>query len=160
MRLLIAAAGRLKQGPEADLVDAYAARIRAGGRAVGISAFTIVEIEAPKTLSGDVRRAREGELLLGALPDDARPIVLDERGKDLTSAAFARLIADRRDQGANDVAFLIGGADGCAAAVKEAADATIAFGRATWPHLLVRALLCEQIYRAMTILSGHPYHRA
>lgn len=160
MRLAVAAVGRLKSGPEADLVADYAGRIRAVGRAIGVAEFTIVEVEAPKGLEAPARKARESTLLLAAIPAKGRRAALDERGAQFSSAAFAKLIGDWRDRGAPDAAFLIGGADGLEASVRESAEAVVAFGKATWPHMLVRAMLCEQIYRAMTILSGHPYHRA
>lgn len=160
MRLAVAAVGRLKSGPEAELVADYAARIRALGRSIGFTEFTIVEIDSPKGLEGPAKKAREATLLLAAVPSKARRAALDERGAQLSSAAFAKLIGDWRDQGAPDAAFLIGGADGLDANARESAEAVVAFGKATWPHMLVRAMLCEQIYRAMTILSGHPYHRA
>ena len=160
MRLTLAAVGRLKSGPEARLVDDYAARIRAAGRGLGVSDFAIAEVEAPKGLEGPARRAREGAALLAAAPDKARKIVFDERGRSLSSEEFARVIADWRDQGVGEIAFFIGGADGHDAALRESADLMVSFGKATWPHMLVRAMLCEQVYRAMTILSGHPYHRA
>lgn len=160
MRLVIAAVGRLKSGPEADLVREYAARIKASGRGLGIADFSLLEVEAPRGLDGAVRTAREGELLAAAAPSSARRIVLDERGQSLSSEAFAKLIAGWRDQGAPAACFFIGGADGLSPSIRDSADATLAFGRATWPHMLVRAMLCEQIYRAMTILAGHPYHRA
>jgi 23S rRNA (pseudouridine1915-N3)-methyltransferase len=159
MRLVVAAIGRAKNAPEAALVDDYAARIRAVGRAVGFSDFAIIEAEAPKGLDGAARRARESALLAAAVPDRARRIVLDERGKSLSSADFAALIGAWRDQGAPAAAFLIGGADGHEPSLRESADAVVSFGRATWPHMLVRVMTCEQIYRAATILSGHPYHR-
>ena len=157
MRLAIAAAGRLRGGPEADLIDDYAARIRALGRGLGVSSFDIREIEAPKGLSVDKRHERESALLMEATPE-ARRIALDERGDSLSSADFARRIARLRDDGSREVAFLIGGADGHHASLET--DDRIAFGRATFPHMLVRVMLAEQIYRALTILSGHPYHRA
>ena len=157
MRLAIAAAGRLRGGPEADLIDDYAVRIRSLGRGLGVSAFDIREIEAPKGLAGEKRQERESALLMEATPD-ARRIALDERGDNLSSAEFARRIARLRDDGAGEIAFLIGGADGHHASLK--AEDRISFGRATFPHMLVRVMLAEQIYRALTILSGHPYHRA
>lgn len=160
MRLVVAAIGRLKQGPEAEIVADYGARIKTAGRQIGFSDFAVAEAEAPKGLSGEARRKRESELLLAAAPDGAKRAVLDERGKDFSSEAFADLLAAWRDQGAGAAVFFIGGADGHGEAIRAQADITIAFGRATFPHLLVRAMLCEQIYRAMTILSGHPYHRA
>lgn len=157
MRLAIAAAGRLRSGPEADLIDDYAKRIRGLGRGLGFTAFDIREIEAPKGLAGEKRREREGALLWEATPQ-ARRIALDERGDNLSSEDLARRIALMRDEGAGEAAFLIGGADGHHPALKP--DHRIAFGRATFPHMLVRVMLTEQIYRALTILSGHPYHRA
>jgi 23S rRNA (pseudouridine1915-N3)-methyltransferase len=160
MRLAVAAVGRLKGGPEKDLVDDYAARIRAIGRGLGVSDFTILEVESPKGLEGPAKLTRESALLLGAAPVKARRAALDERGAQISSEAFARLIGGWRDRGAPDAVFMIGGADGLDASVRESAEAVLAFGKATWPHMLVRAMLCEQIYRAMTILSGHPYHRA
>ena len=160
MRLVIAAVGRLKSGPEADLIADYAARIKAGGKALGITDFSISEVEAPKGLEGVQRQSREGELLAAALPDSGWRIALDERGKELGSAEFAKLSETKRDQGSPAISFIIGGADGLVPAIRESANSTLAFGKATWPHMLVRAMLCEQIYRAMTILAGHPYHRA
>lgn len=159
MRLAVVAVGRLKAGPEFDLIEDYAGRVRQTGRALGFGAFDIKEVEATKTLAPDTRRNREGDLLLDASAGGKR-IVLDELGKDLPSADLARLLARWRDDGAGAAAFLIGGADGHDRRVRESADLTLAFGRATWPHMLVRVMLCEQIYRAMTILAGHPYHRA
>lgn len=160
MRLLVAAVGRLKSGPEAGLVGDYAARIRAAGRPLGFKSFDVKEIEAPKSLDGAARRTQESALIAAAAAPGARRIALDERGEALSSETFARLLADWRDRGAVEAAFMIGGADGHDPAIRERADKLIAFGPATWPHMLVRAMLCEQIYRAMTILSGHPYHRA
>lgn len=160
MRLVIAAVGRLKSGPEADLIAAYATRIKGGGRSVGFTDLTIAEVEAPRGLEGPVRTAREGELLAAAAPAGARRLILDERGKLISSEDFAALLADWRDHGAPAACFFIGGADGLDRSIRESADTMLAFGRATWPHMLVRAMLCEQIYRAMTILAGHPYHRA
>jgi len=160
MRLTVAAVGRLRDGPQAALVEDYAARIRALGRIVGITAFDLTEVEAPKALTGDARCAREAALLAEAARGAARRVVLDERGRDLSSAAIAATIAGWRDEGAREIAFLIGGADGHAASTREAADLVMRFGAATWPHMLARAMLSEQIYRAMTILAGHPYHRA
>jgi 23S rRNA (pseudouridine1915-N3)-methyltransferase len=157
MRLTVAAVGRLRAGPESDLIDDYAARIRGAGRAIGVTAFDIREVEAPKSLTGDKRQERESALLMD-VTQAARRIALDERGENLSSAEFAARIGRWRDEGAGDIAFLIGGADGHHASL--VAEARIAFGRATFPHMLVRAMLAEQIYRAVTILSGHPYHRA
>lgn len=158
MRLSVAAIGRLRGGPEADLVDDYAARIRAAGRAQGVTRFDVREFEAPKGLSGVKRRQAESALLKDAA-GDAILVALDERGDTLGSADFAGRIGKWRDAGAAEVAFLVGGADGHEPSLVAEADLAVAFGRATFPHLLVRVMLVEQIYRAMTILSGHPYHR-
>ena len=104
--------------------------------------------------------AREGEALLAAVPDGARIVALDERGKSQTSEAFAKRLGIWRDDGVRAVAFLIGGADGLDESLRKRADMVVSFGALTWPHMLVRALLAEQLYRAHTILTGHPYHRA
>lgn len=160
MRLIIAAIGRHRNFPEAALIDDYAARLRLGGRVVGFLGFDIVEIEAPKIADPGRRAARESELLSAAVPQGAKRIILDERGKALQSEAFARQIESWRDEGAPAAAFLIGGAGGHSDAARKGADLLLAFGPQTWPHMLARAMLCEQLYRAMTILSGHPYHRA
>lgn len=158
MRLKIAAVGRLKSGPESALVEDYAARIRAVGRGLGVTQFAIVEVEAPKGLDGEARRQKESAALIEAT-GGARRLALDERGRALSSEEFAALLARWRDDGAPEIALLIGGADGHAPDLRESADGLLSFGKATWPHMLVRVMLCEQIYRAMTILSGHPYHR-
>lgn len=158
MRILITAVGRLKAGPERLLVDRYVERAGQSGRALGL---TLAVREFPESRAGraEDRMAQEGAALLAAIPDGARLVVLDERGETETSAAFASGIGAIRDRGQRDLVFAIGGADGHAEAVRKRADARIAFGAMTWPHQIVRLLLAEQIYRAMTILSGHPYHR-
>jgi len=160
MRLTIAAVGVLRGGPIAALVDDYAERVRRQGRAVGLSAFDLREVEAPKGLAGEARRAKENALLLDVAEGARVRVALDEGGRSVSSAAFARKLADWRDGGEKDLACLIGGADGLTAETKTAADFALAFGEMTWPHMLVRAMLCEQIYRAVTILAGHPYHRS
>ncbi len=154
MRLIIAAAGRWKAGgkagPERALFEHYAGRIA--------FALELREIEEKKKLKPQALKKREGELLLAQVPDGAVVVALDEAGKTLSSAAFAKKLGRWRDE-ARDVVFLIGGADGLDGAVKKRADFVISFGSQTWPHLLVRGLLAEQVYRAECILSGHPYHR-
>ncbi len=158
MRLLIAAAGRWKaggktggkSGPERALFEHYAGRIA--------FALELREIEEKKKLKPQALKKREGELLLAQVPDGAVVVALDEAGKTLSSAAFAKKLGCWRDE-ARDVVFLIGGADGLDGSVKKRADLVISFGSQTWPHLLVRGLLAEQVYRAECILSGHPYHR-
>lgn len=160
MRLTIAAIGRLRGGPEQTLIDDYASRIRAGGRALGFNAFDIREMEAPKGLTGEKRRERESALLIDSLGAGARRVILDERGDNISSESLAGKIKRWRDDGAPEIAFLIGGADGHSKALLEKADLALAFGKATFPHMLVRVMLVEQIYRVTTIIAGHPYHRA
>ncbi|MGK9168213.1 23S rRNA (pseudouridine(1915)-N(3))-methyltransferase RlmH [Inquilinus limosus] len=152
MRLTIAAVGRARPGPLRDLFDDYAGR--------SAWPLTLREVEARKGLSGPALKREEAALLLAAVPAGAAVVALDERGRDLDSEGFARLLGRWRDEGRGDLAFLIGGADGHDDAVRDRADLLLCFGRLTWPHMLARAMLAEQIYRAQTILSGHPYHRA
>lgn len=151
MRLSIIAVGRAKRGPERDLFEFYTSRI-------GWS-FSLVEVEERRPLSGEERKAREAELITAKVPTGAVLIALDERGEDLTSRKFAKLLGDFQDGGTADIAFVIGGADGLSEDLRSRARHAIRFGRATWPHMLVRPMLAEQIYRAQQILDGHPYHR-
>ena len=160
MRIQIAAIGKLRAGPEATLIADYLDRARSVGRNLGFSGLTIAEMEAPKNLADKARQHREGELLLKSARDCDRLIALDETGKNITSREFADLLARLRDQGAGGAGFLIGGADGHSAAIKSRVVETLSFGAATWPHMLARVMLAEQLYRTMTILSGHPYHRS
>jgi 23S rRNA (pseudouridine1915-N3)-methyltransferase len=150
LRLLIVAVGRIKSGPHLDLQRFYAERLT--------TPLEIKEVEERRKLPAPRRQASEGELLLAALPERALVIALDERGKGLSSADFARQMA-KWQQTAPTIAFLIGGADGHSAAVRARADYLLALGPMTWPHLMVRAMLCEQLYRAQQILAAHPYHR-
>ncbi len=151
MRILIAAVGRAKRGPALDLYDHYANRLR--------WPLSLKEIEARPGGAAKVRKQREAEALLRAVPKGARLIALDEGGKMLASAEFAAMIAKARDSGVDDLVFAIAGADGHARALLERADPVLSLGPMTWPHLLVRGMLAEQLYRAQQILSGHPYHR-
>ena len=141
----------MKSGPERALFDHYAARLS--------PAPEMREVEEKRALPSAKMKAREAELLLGAVPDGARLVAMDERGKRLSSIAFAQKLGDWRDEGVRDVAFLIGGADGLDRSVLNKAALTLSLGEMTWPHMLVRGLLAEQLYRANAILSGHPYHR-
>ncbi len=158
MRMTLIAVGRNKPGPVRDLYEHYAERLGQGGQGP-LGALTLKEVEERRPLPPDELKRREAELLLGALPKGARLIALDERGKALTSSDFAALLGRWRDEGAPDLAFVIGGAGGLDASVRQAAALTLALGPMTWPHLLTRALLAEQLYRAQSILTGHPYHR-
>lgn len=154
MRLTIAAVGRLRQGPEAVLVADYLDRFARTGRGIGLPAVAMAEVEAK---AGGM--AAEAGLLAKAIPAGAAIVTLDERGAMLTSPEFAARLGRWRDAG-RDAAFVIGGADGIAPDLQARADLSISFGRMVWPHLLVRVMLAEQLYRAATILSGGPYHRA
>jgi 23S rRNA (pseudouridine1915-N3)-methyltransferase len=155
LRILIAAVGRLRDGPEAALTSDYVARAAAAGKQLGFRSVDIAEVEGKP--AGDQRA--EAAALFRATPDDARKILLDERGAEWTSRQLAEKLARWRDDGVAGAAFWIGGADGASQSLKDQADEKLAFGRQTWPHRLVRVMLAEQIYRAVTILCGTPYHR-
>lgn len=160
MRLLVAAIGRLKDGPEAELAERYRKRAEQVGRRIGFRDMEVVEIRESRAQEVGKRMLEESIALTNLLPDKAAVIILDERGENLDSATLANLLGRWRDDGRPAAAFIIGGDDGLAPALRDKATVRLAFGAATWPHQLVRGLLLEQIYRAMTILSGHPYHRA
>jgi 23S rRNA (pseudouridine1915-N3)-methyltransferase len=151
MRLHVVAVGRLKTGPHADLARHYAERLT--------WPLSIREVEERRKLSPAELTEREGALLLSAVPPGALVVALDEQGTPLTSDGFAQRLQRWRTEGVGDVAFLIGGADGLSAAVREKAALRLSLGAMTWPHLLVRGMLLEQLYRAQQILAGHPYHR-
>lgn len=155
MRIDIAAVGRLKTGPEAALVADYLQRFAKTGRSLGLPAVSVIEVEDRR--AGTM--AAEAELLARAIPPGAAVVMMDERGDQPTSPEFAARLADWRDQ-ARDVCFVIGGADGLDPSLRARADWQISLGRMVWPHLLVRVMLAEQLYRAATILAGSPYHRA
>lgn len=151
MQIEILAIGRARAGPERALYQTYAERIR--------WPLVLRELEEKRRLPPAEMTAREGALLLDALPGDAAAIALDETGKELSSEQFAKQLGRWRDDGRATIAFVIGGADGLAGEVRDRADLVLSLGRQTWPHMLVRAMLAEQIYRAQQILAGHPYHR-
>lgn len=149
LALDILAGGRAKAAPETELAHAYLKRARDAGRALGLTSFVLSEWHE-----------RKPERLIDACAGGILLIALDERGSSLTSEALAKQIAKWRDAGEARALFLIGGPDGLPTDVKRRAQMTIAFGTQTWPHLLVRTMLAEQLFRAVTILGGHPYHRA
>ncbi|SDE62698.1 23S rRNA (pseudouridine(1915)-N(3))-methyltransferase RlmH [Limimaricola pyoseonensis] len=155
MRVRICAVGRMKSGPERMLVDDYVTRFDRTGRALGLGPLSISEVDDRK--GGGM--AGEAALLERAVPDGAVLCVMDERGREMTSPDFAAMLAGWRDQGRPEAAFVIGGADGIDPALRSRADAAISFGPMVWPHMLVRAMLTEQLYRAASILAGSPYHR-
>ncbi len=156
MRLHVCAVGRLRRGPERDLYDDYATRLDRTGRALGLGPLALHEVEDRK--GGGP--AAEAALLARALPEGAAVCALDERGKTLSSPDFAAMLARWRDEGRGAAAFVIGGADGIAPELVARADVTLSLGRMVWPHMLVRVMLAEQLYRAAAILAGSPYHRA
>lgn len=166
MRLVVAAVGRVRPGPDRDLAERYRERASRASRALGLRGPDVVEVKESRARDACRRMAEEAAALDGALDGAgaraaALPlrVVLDGRGRNLSSDALARHIAGWRDGGRDAVGFVIGGADGLAPAILEGAEMILAFGAATWPHQLVRIMLMEQIYRITTILSGHPYHR-
>ncbi len=155
MRVQLSVVGRLRNGPEKDLIEDYLTRFERTGRALGYTGATIVEVEDKK---GGGQQA-EAELLLKSIPKGTVIVTLDERGKLLTSPEFATQLGHWRDNGAPAVCFVIGGADGLTRELRAQADTSISFGKMVWPHMLARVMLCEQLYRAVSILAGSPYHR-
>jgi 23S rRNA (pseudouridine1915-N3)-methyltransferase len=160
MRVLIAAIGRLKQGPERELAAAYRKRAEAVGRGFGLRDIEIVEIRESRAQDAERRRTEEAIAIANVIPERAIVAILDERGQNLDSAGLAAALRQWRAEDRQALCFVIGGADGLAASLRERAKLKLAFGAATWPHQLVRVMLLEQLYRAGTILAGHPYHRA
>jgi 23S rRNA (pseudouridine1915-N3)-methyltransferase len=155
MRLHLCAVGRMRSGPERDLLDDYVTRFDRTGRALSLGPLLQHEVEDKR--GGGM--GAEAELLARAVPAGALLVVLDERGAVLSSPEFAQMLAGWRDGGRQDVAFVIGGADGIAPELRAQADFALSFGRMVWPHMLVRVMLAEQLYRAASILAGSPYHR-
>jgi 23S rRNA (pseudouridine1915-N3)-methyltransferase len=151
MRLTLAAVGRWKRGPLPELFEDYRKRLT--------WPLTLKEVSARKPLEGEQLKAHEAELLQAALPAQATRVALDAAGKPLGSEAFADTLGRWEDDGIGEVAFLIGGSDGLDPALRDGADLTLSLGAMTWPHLLVRVLLAEQLYRAQAIRQGHPYHK-
>ena len=160
MRVLIAAIGRLKQGPERELAAAYRKRAETVGRGFGLKEIEIVEIRESRATDVERRRTEESIAVANVIPERAILAVLDERGDNLDSAGLAAALRQWRADDLAAACFVIGGADGLAPSLRERAKLKLAFGTATWPHQLVRVMLLEQLYRAGTILAGHPYHRA
>jgi 23S rRNA (pseudouridine1915-N3)-methyltransferase len=158
MRISIAVVGRMKAGPERELVARYLERAAAGGRPLALTGFEVAETSESRAATASARKAEEARALAGLLPEGIR-VALDERGKSMGSAAFAEKIARWRDDGRPAASFVIGGADGLDPGFVADADLVLSFSPLTWPHQLVRIMLAEQLYRATTILAGHPYHR-
>jgi len=160
MRIVVAAVGRLKQGSETELSERYRKRVAQTGRQFGLRDIEIIEIRESRAADAGKRMLEESIALANVIPQDAAVVLLDSLGENLDSIGFATQLAKWRANGRSAVVFLIGGADGLAASLREKTELRLSFGAATWPHQLVRVMLLEQLYRSMTILAGHPYHRA
>jgi 23S rRNA (pseudouridine1915-N3)-methyltransferase len=159
VRIHVGAVGRLKAGPERKLAELYLERASALGRRAGINPVSIAEITESRAATVDLRLAEEAARLSAGIADEAVTVALDSGGRDVTSEDFAALMGRWRDGGTATLAFLVGGPDGLAPDLKALAGYRLAFGRMTWPHRLARIMLLEQIYRSVTILVNHPYHR-
>jgi 23S rRNA (pseudouridine1915-N3)-methyltransferase len=159
MRVVLLAIGRMKKGPETELAERYLKRAEQAGRQIGLRSIEIVEIRESRAADAAKRMVEESIALANVIPEGAVTVMLDERGDSLASADFADHIRKWRDAGVPAAVFIIGGPDGLAQSLRDKAKLKLAFGTATWPHQMVRIMLLEQVYRAITILSGHPYHR-
>ena len=151
MKIHIIAVGRAPNSPEQELVKRYQKRMQ--------RPFLIHEVVAKKSAQGSLLKQAEAKLLASAIPNGGTLIALDEDGEIIDSHGFAKHIEHCQNRGIPHISFLVGGADGLCSSLKKKADITWSFGRLTWPHMLVRAMLCEQLYRAQQICVGHPYHR-
>jgi 23S rRNA (pseudouridine1915-N3)-methyltransferase len=159
MRIVVAAVGRLKAGAERELAERYRERAAKTGRALGIRDIEVIEVRDSRAREPERRILEESIALASVIPDGAVTVALDGRGEGVSSESFAGRLRAWNDAGCASAFFAIGGADGLGEVLRQRADLSLAFGTATWPHQLVRIMLLEQIYRAFTILSGHPYHR-
>jgi 23S rRNA (pseudouridine1915-N3)-methyltransferase len=160
MRLVVVAIGRLKQGPERELAERFRERFDEIGRRLGFRGLEIHEIPESRARDAATRMSDEATAISAAIPEKSVLVALDEHGENIDSAAFARHLGRWRDESVASAIFAIGGADGLSPDLRRKARLRMAFGAATWPHQMVRVMLLEQIYRAATILAGHPYHRA
>ena len=160
MRLVVVSIGRLKQGPEQELAERYRERFEDIGRKLGFRGLSIHEIPESRARDAAARIAEEAAAISAAIPPKSMVVALDERGDSIDSNAFARHLGRWRDDQVANTIFIIGGADGLSPDLRRMAKLKMAFGSATWPHQMVRVMLLEQLYRAATILAGHPYHRA
>ncbi|HET9717827.1 MAG TPA: 23S rRNA (pseudouridine(1915)-N(3))-methyltransferase RlmH [Pseudolabrys sp.] len=159
MRIIVAAIGRMKQGPESELSARYQKRAAQAGRQLGWRDVELVEIRESRAGDAQRRMLEESIALANVIPEGAISVLLDSDGDNLDSAGLATQFTSWRASGRQAVVFLIGGADGVAPSLREKVETRLSFGASTWPHQLVRIMLLEQIYRAATILTGHPYHR-
>jgi 23S rRNA (pseudouridine1915-N3)-methyltransferase len=159
MRLALIAVGKLKAGPERDLFNRYFKRLGDLARPLGFQSVFLSEIDEGRSPRAADRQAEEARAILAALPKGAKVVLLDERGAAQTSAQFAAGIVKARDASIPAYAIVMGGADGLAQNLRDDADKIISFGAMTWPHQLARVMAAEQLYRALSIMAGHPYHR-
>ena len=160
MKIFVHAVGRMKNGPERELADRYFERFGKSGPAVGLDFAGVVETSESRAQTATERKREEGRALQGQLQAGAALMLLDERGRAFTSEELAGRIGLMRDDGRKALVVAIGGADGHDQSLRDQAELVVSFGALTWPHQLVRVMLGEQLYRAATILSGHPYHRS
>jgi 23S rRNA (pseudouridine1915-N3)-methyltransferase len=155
MRIHLCVVGRLRKGPEALLINDYVDRFNKAGRSLSLGPIQIIEVEDKKNAG----MKAEADLLRRAIPKGSKVCILDERGRIESSPEFAKRLGNIRDQGRSDLAFIIGGADGIDPSLRAEADMALSFGAMVWPHMLVRVMVSEQLYRAASILAGAPYHR-
>ena len=160
MRVTLLAVGRMKKGPDTELAQRYLKRAEQAGRQIGLRGIEVIEIKESRASDAGKRMIEESIALANIIPDKAVTLILDARGESLDSGTLASRLGRWRDDGRPAAVFIIGGDDGLAPSLRDKATMRLAFGAATWPHQLVRVMLLEQIYRAVSILSGHPYHRA
>lgn len=160
MKVYVHAVGRMKAGPEKELADRYFDRFGKAGPALGLDFAGVAEWPESRAQSTTERQNDEAVRLRAQFPVGVSLILLDERGKNISSQQFSERLAVLRDGGGKGLAIAIGGPDGFASSFRDEADLLLSFGALTWPHQMVRIMLAEQLYRAATILSGHPYHRA
>ena len=160
MNITIIAVGRMKAGPERELIARYQKRFSLAGKNLGLTGLDIVEIAENKASSSELRKNEDAKKIVEAIPDGAFVIALDEHGKNISSTTLSQKFLQLQEDGNRTIAFLIGGADGHGDPVLKRANFILSFGQLTWPHQIVRLLLVEQLYRITTIQSGHPYHRA
>jgi len=160
MHVSVYAVGRMKAGPERDLAGRFLDRFAKAGPAVGLDFAGVTESPESRAPSADERRREESQKLLARKDGATAIVLLDERGKNIGSEELAHTIARFGESGRKNLIFAIGGPDGHDSLLRDQADLVLSFGKLTWPHQIVRVMLAEQLYRAATILSGHPYHRA
>jgi len=159
MRLQILSVGKMKAGPEQELYDRYASRTEKLGRSLHLTGPDLIELSESRLPDARLRKSEEATQLIQKSGSDTRIVVLDEVGKDISSAGFADLIQSEQEAGTRTLGFAIGGPDGHGPEIVGVAVRKVRFGAMTWPHQIVRIMLAEQIYRACTILLRHPYHR-